>query len=104
MSRGRANTNDRRDGNGRFTAGNPGGPGNPHARKVGQLRATLLETVSVDDMRAVAAKLVERARGGELPAIRELFDRTLGKPVEADLIERRDELEKYLTQAQERRP
>ena len=55
-----------------------------------------------DDMRAVAAKLVQMARGGNLPAIKELLERTLGKPVEADFMERLDELEKHLTQAQER--
>ena len=90
-----------RDGNGRFATGNKGGPGNPFARKVGQLRAALLETVT-DDMRAVATKLVEMACAGELPAIRELLERTLGRPVEADFMERLDELEKHLTQAQER--
>ena len=87
---------------GRFTLGNKGGPGNPFARKVGQLRSALLETVTEDDMKAVAAKLVEMARGGHLPAIKELHERTLGKPVEADFMERLDELEKHFTQGQRR--
>jgi hypothetical protein len=91
-----------RDSSGRFALGNKGGPGNPFARKVGQLRAALLETVTEDDMRAVAAKLVQMARGGNLPAMRELLERMLGKPVEADFMERLEELEKHLTQAQER--
>ena len=96
------NNGDGRDASGRFAPGNKGGPGNPFARKVGQLRAALLETVTEDDMRAVAAKLVQMARGGNLPAIRELLERTLGKPVEADFMERLDELEKYLAQERTR--
>jgi hypothetical protein len=91
-----------RDGSGRFAPGNKGGPGNPFARKVGQLRSALIETVTEDDMKAVAAKLVEMARGGHLPAIKELLERTLGRPVEADFLERLEQLENLLIQAQER--
>ena len=31
-------------------------------------------------MRAIAAKLVEMAKGGDLRAMKEVLDRTLGKP------------------------
>jgi hypothetical protein len=96
------NNSDGRDGSGRFAAGNKGGPGNPFARKVGQLRSALLETVTEDDMRAIAAKLVAMARGGNLPAIRELIERTLGRPVEADLLERLEQLEQHLARTAER--
>src|SRR5688500_3044909 len=89
---------DGRDANGRFAPGWRGGPGNPYAKKVAQLRSVLLTTVTEDDMKAVALKLVEMARSGHLPAIKELLERTLGKPVEADFLERLDELEKHLTQ------
>ena len=91
-----------RDEFGRFGPGNRFSRGNPHAKRVAQLRSALLETVTVEDMRAVAAKLIEMARGGDLPAIRELLERTLGKPVESDFMERLDELEKHLTRARER--
>src|SRR5689334_20040804 len=77
---------DDRDGNGRFLPGNRGGPGNPHAKKVAQLRSALLETVTPEDMRTIVLKLVEMAKGGDLPAIRELLERTLGKRVEADFM------------------
>lgn len=64
---------------GRFAPGNPGGPGNPHAKRTAELRAAALAAVSDDDLRAVVAKLLELAKGGDLAAIRELLDRLLGK-------------------------
>lgn len=65
--------------NGRFGIGNGGGPGNPFASQVGKLRSVLLETVTPNDMKAVVVKLVERAKGGDLAAMKLLLDRTCGK-------------------------
>lgn len=81
---------------GRFAQGNPGGPGNPYARQIAELRASLLDGITPADMRAVAEALVAKARDGDVRAIKELLDRTLGKPQEADLIERLDQLEARL--------
>jgi hypothetical protein len=67
--------------NGQFAAGNAGGPGNPRNRQTAALRALLLDAVTFDDLRAVVAKLVEMAKAGDLAAIRELLDRTLGKSI-----------------------
>jgi hypothetical protein len=64
---------------GQFAKGNPGGPGNPHAKRVAWLRVALLEAVSEDDLRAIAMTLVKKAKGGDLPAIRELLNRVIGK-------------------------
>ena len=64
---------------GKFAAGNPGGPGNPHGGQVARLRAAMLEAVSEDDMRAVVLKLVELAKGGDLKAIDLLL--TQGSPL-----------------------
>ena len=64
---------------GRFAPGNAGGPGNPHAQQTARLRAALLEAVSEDDLRDVVIKLVELAKAGSIPAIREPLDRSLGK-------------------------
>ena len=64
---------------GQFAKGNPGGPGNPHAKRVAWLREALLEAVSEDDLRAIARTLVKKAKGGDLPAIRELLNRVIGK-------------------------
>ena len=85
-----------RDSGGRFATGNRGGPGNPHAKHVGELRSALLAAVTAKDMRAIARTLVARAKAGDVRAIKELLDRTLGKPQEADLIERLGQLEELL--------
>ena len=89
---------DGRDGKGRFTAGNKLAKGNPHAKRVAALRSALLDAVTEEDMRAVIAKLVEMAKGGDVHAIKELLNRTLGKPQEADLVERLERLEELLAE------
>lgn len=87
-----------RDGRGRFAPGNGGGPGNPHAAKVARLRARMLDGVNPDDLGRVMAKLVELALSGNVPAIRELLDRTIGRPQEADLLARLEALEALLNE------
>lgn len=82
-----------RDSRGRFTAGNPGGPGNPYAQRVGKLRNALLDAVTEDDLRGVIEALVEKAKGGDVAAARILFDRCLGPPIAADILERIEALE-----------
>jgi hypothetical protein len=74
-----------RNDRGRFAKGNPGGPGNPYARRVADLRAALLESVTEQDIRAVARALVKRAKEGEVPAARELLDRLLGRTADSAL-------------------
>jgi hypothetical protein len=66
---------------GRFALGNSGGPGNPYGKRTAWLRAALLDAFTPDDIRAVALILVARAKDGDLAAIRELFDRALGKSI-----------------------
>jgi hypothetical protein len=72
-----------RDGRGRFTAGNPGGPGNPFARRVAALRSRLVRAVTNEVLDAVVGQLVSRARGGDLAAIKLLLSYTLGRPAES---------------------
>lgn len=79
-----ANGANGRDARGRFARGNKGGPGNPRCRRAAALRQLLVGAVSDDDFRAVVAKLVDMAKAGDLAAIRELFDRMLGRPVGID--------------------
>ena len=69
-----------RTSNGCFAKGNRGGPGNPFARQVAAFRACLINAVTEDDFKAVVFKLVERARNGNLQAIKLLFSYLLGTP------------------------
>lgn len=55
-----------RSGGGRFGPGNPGGPGNPYARRVAAIRSALLAAVSDEDVRAIVAALVRKAKGGDI--------------------------------------
>ena len=70
-----------RDGRGRFTPGNKGGPGNPFARRTARLRSLLLEAVTDEDMQLMAQKLVEQAKAGDLAAMKLLFSYVIGKPI-----------------------
>ena len=77
-----------RDGGGRFAMGNRCAVGNPHAKRVAELRAALLAAVTPEDIEEIARVLVKKSKGGDLVAIRELLDRTIGKspaPVVLDL-------------------
>jgi hypothetical protein len=69
-----------RDARGRFAPGNAGGPGNPFARRVAQLRKVLLEAVSDEDLRVVAEQLVVKAKMGDLAATKLLLQYVVGKP------------------------
>ncbi len=83
---------------GRFLTGNKAARGNPHARRVAELRSAALEEVSPDDMRKIIRKLIELAIDGDVAAAREVLSRTLGAPIEVDLLERLADLEERLTQ------
>ena len=74
---------DKRGKNGRFLPGHGGGPGNPHAQRVHRLRAALLSAVTPEDVKEIVYKLVSMAKQGDIAAIKELLDRTIGKPVTA---------------------
>ncbi len=73
-----------RNRSGRFTVGNKGGPGNPHAQAVGRFRSALLEAVTDEDFAAVVRVLVEKATAGDLAAIKVFLDYTIGRPGVAD--------------------
>ena len=91
-----------RDASGKFTTGNKLGRGNPYAAHVARLRSALMEAVTEDDIRSIAETLVGLARGGDITATKELLLRTLGRPVEADLVERLERLEAALTEGARR--
>jgi hypothetical protein len=52
----------------------------PYARHVASLRTALAESVTPDDVRAIAARLVENSRNGDNTATKLLFQYVLGKP------------------------
>ena len=70
---------DGRDNKGRFAPGNRIGKGNPLGGRVQKLRVMLHEALTDTDFQEICEKLIEMAKGGDLVAIRELFDRLLGK-------------------------
>jgi hypothetical protein len=69
-----------RDANGRFTKGNPGGPGNPYYRRQAHLKRVLLEAITDDDVRSVVQVLLGLARGGDLAAIKLYLHYAAGRP------------------------
>src|SRR4051794_6788516 len=87
-----------RDGGGRFAKGNAGGPGNPFARRVAQLRAALFEAVGPEDLKVVLSSLLTQAKAGDVASIKELLQRVLGPPEAVDLMERLDALEAKIEQ------
>jgi hypothetical protein len=91
-----ANGDNGKDPQGKFAPGNKYGRGNPHAARVSKLRAALLKAVKPTDIKAVIKKLLEQAKGGDADAMKELLDRSIGRPVETDLIERLERLEQLL--------
>lgn len=81
------------DGKGRFTSGNKLGKGNPLAGRAAKIRAVLLEALKPEDAQAIAETLIVNAKAGDLASIREILDRTIGKPATSDLLERIEALE-----------
>jgi len=81
---------------GRFAPGNAGGPGNPYAARVGELRSALLDAVKPGDLAAIAQTLVAAAKGGDVAAAKVVFERVLGRPLEADILDRLEALESRL--------
>ena len=73
-------TTDGRKNNGTFAAGNQFGRGNPFARKVAAFRAALMEAVTEQDIKDIAAKLRDDAKAGDKAATKLLFQYVIGKP------------------------
>ncbi len=69
-----------RDSQGRFAKGNSGGPGNPFARKAAALRAAFFNKITEKDIEELAQQLLDRAKSGDLAAMKVLFNYTIGRP------------------------
>ena len=87
MDRPSTNGGNGRDARGRFAKGNPGGPGNPQARKVAALRSTLLRTVTQKDMREVTRAMMDKAKGGDVAAAKLLLGYLVGQPPAAIVVD-----------------
>src|SRR5262245_2045611 len=72
-----------RDASGKFTVGNHGGPGNPHARQVAALRKHHLACATPEDVAAVYKAILDAAVGGSVPAQRLYFELLFGKNLKA---------------------
>lgn len=72
-----------RDSDGKFAKGNLGGPGNPFARQTAALRKELINSVTRDDIRAIAHKLMEQSKSGDVPSAKLLLGYLIGKPAPA---------------------
>ena len=83
MSKPSSNGTSGRNSNGQFAKGNPGGPGNPYARRVARLRATLLDAVGENGLADIVQGMITAAKGGDVAAAKLLLSYLLGKPVES---------------------
>ena len=73
-----------RDENGRFAAGNPGGPGRPKGRGY-LLQKAAQEAVTEEHVAAIIRKATMLALGGDTTAARLVLERTCGRPPETPM-------------------
>jgi hypothetical protein len=69
--------------NGRFAQGNTLAKGNPHARRMHDLRRALLDSVDSQTVQDVTQKLADLARGGDVQAAKLLLEYVVGEPVQS---------------------
>ncbi|MBY0229136.1 MAG: hypothetical protein K2W96_07665 [Gemmataceae bacterium] len=78
---------------GQFAKGNPGGPGNPFARRTAALRKAISDAVSPGDIREMIAVFILKAKTGHLGAARFLLSYAVGQPgkaVDPDTLDRHE--------------
>lgn len=71
----------KRGAGGKFAKGTAPGPGNPHAKQTAAIREALFKALTPKELGAVVKALISAAKSGDIAAIKELLDRTLGKAV-----------------------
>jgi hypothetical protein len=79
-----------RDELGRFTPGSGGGPGNPFARLVAELRKAAIEAVPKEKLRAIFVKISDLALEGNVQAAKFIASYLIGKPQPAREPDRAD--------------
>jgi hypothetical protein len=60
------------------------------------LRKAVLKAVTPEEVAAIVRALLSRAMDGDVAAAREVLNRVLGPPIEADLLERLERLERAI--------
>jgi hypothetical protein len=86
-----------RDAGGKFTKGNAGGPGNPHARACAKMLEIFRNAISEDEVLQICRMLFLKAVGGDVSAAKIILSYKIGKPLPAhhpDSIDR-DEWDHY---------
>jgi hypothetical protein len=82
---------------GKFARGNPGGPGNPHARHCARMLQAFRNAISAEEMQRLFRVLYEKAAAGDVSAGKLVLSYHIGKPLPAsnpDAIDR-DEWNHY---------
>jgi hypothetical protein len=87
-----------RGADGRFRQGNRLGKGNPHHRAVAELRSALLASVTAGDVREIIEALKKAAKSGDTTAAREILDRTVGRAVASDILQRLEAVEQAIAE------
>ncbi len=82
--------------NGRFVTGNRLGKGNPLNRRSQLIRADLLRFSTPEDRKAIAMKVIEGAKAGDIAFITLYYNRTAGLPAQAEVLQRIEEIENLL--------
>jgi hypothetical protein len=72
-----------RDATGRFTKGNPGGPGNPFYRRQAEFRRAALAAFTPEDVTSLLRVMLALGRNGDTAAARVFLDYAVGKPAKA---------------------
>jgi hypothetical protein len=95
MSEPSTHGNGGRGADGKFRPGNRLGQGNPLAGRAAKIRAILLKKLTPKRAATIAEMIIVKAEAGDLAYIRELLDRTIGKPTNAEVMERIEALEAF---------
>ena len=90
-----------RDVHGRFAPGNQLAVGNLMAHKVARFRNKLFDAVSMTDFESIVCEVTNKAKSGEAWACKLIFMYILGKPLEADLLQRINDLEQRMQTVKE---
>jgi hypothetical protein len=65
---------------GQFTTGNTFGKGNPLSQHYAAMRSAFVHALTVDDVSDIARKLIDRAKSGDISAIKLILAYGIGAP------------------------